>query len=207
MTACAHAAGRGEAVTFEEARRENWPMPDLLPPDPRVRRSFAAAMAEFRAEGRGTDDDRSVIGRYLRERTAAWSTDEAFADFTDEIRAQRLEATPRPDGFVPDTELWLIDGDEFLGRIGIRHRLTPFLLEVGGHIGYDVRPSARRRGHATAMLRDALIVARDLGIERALLTCDAGNTASRAVIEGAGGVFEDEREGKLRFWVATADGR
>ena len=163
-------------------------------------------MDEFHDEGRGSEDDRSIVGRYLREREVSWSTDAAFAAFTDEIRAQRLEATPRPDGFVPDTELWLIDGDEFLGRIGVRHRLTPFLLEVGGHIGYDVRPSARRRGHATAMLRDALMVARDLGIERALLTCDVGNVASRAVIEGAGGVLEDEREGKLRLWVPTGWG-
>ena len=178
-------------------------MPALVPPDPRVRASFAAAMEEFRAEGRGTDDDRTVIGRYLRERAAAWSTDEAFEAFAEAIRAQRLESTSRPEGFVPDTELWLVDGVEFLGRIGIRHRLTPFLLEVGGHIGYDVRPSARRRGHATAMLRGALAVARDLGIEHALLTCDVDNVGSRAVIERAGGVFEDERDGKLRFWVPT----
>jgi predicted acetyltransferase len=178
-------------------------VPTLLPPDPRVRRSFAEAMDEFRAEGRGSDDDRSIIGRYLRERETAWSTDAAFATFAEGIRAQRLEGTPRPEGFVPDTELWLLDGDEFLGRIGIRHRLTPFLLKVGGHIGYDVRPSARRRGHATAMLRAALAVARDLGIEQALLTCDADNVASRAVIERAGGVLDDKREGKLRFWVPT----
>src|SRR5688500_3459306 len=99
-------------------------MPSLLPPDARVRPSFASAMDEFRAEGRGTPDDRSIIGRYLREREAAWTTDDAFVAFTESIRAQRLESTPRPEGFVPDTELWLIDGDEFLGRIGIRHRLT-----------------------------------------------------------------------------------
>jgi predicted acetyltransferase len=178
-------------------------MANLEPPDPRVRASFAAAMDEFRAEGRGADDDRSIIGRYLRERRDAWLTDDAFEAFTVSIRGQRLEETPRPEGFVPDTELWLLDGDEFLGRIGIRHRLTPFLLEVGGHIGYDVRPSARRRGHATAMLRDALVVARDLGIERALLTCDVDNAGSRAVIERAGGILEDERTGKLRFWVPT----
>ena len=74
---------------------------------------------------------------------------------------------------------------------------------MGGHIGYDVRPSARRRGHATAMLRGALIVARGLGIESALVTCSVDNVGSRTVIERNGGVLEDERAGKLRFWVPT----
>ena len=178
-------------------------MADLAPPDPRVRASFAAAMAEFAAEGRGAPDDGSAIGQYIRDEADAWSTDEAFRAFCDAIRAQRLEETPRPPGFVPDTELWLVEGDEFLGRVGIRHRLTPFLLEVGGHIGYDVRPSARRRGHATRMLRDALGVAHELGIGPALVTCDVDNVGSRTVIERNGGFLEDERAGKLRFWVPT----
>ena len=160
-------------------------------------------MDEFRAEGRGVADDHSEIGRYLRDRQEAWSSDEAFRAFAEEVRAQRLEETLRPDGYVPDTELWWVDGDEFLGRVGIRHRLTPALLEMGGHIGYDVRPSARRRGHATAMLREALTVARGLGIENALVTCDVDNIGSRTVIERNGGVLDDERAGKLRFWVPT----
>ena len=160
-------------------------------------------MDEFRAEGRGVADDHSVIGHYLRDWHEAWSRDDAFRAFVEEIRAQRLEETPRPPGFVPVTERWWVEGDEFLGRVGIRHRLTPALLETGGHIGYDVRPSARRRGHATVMLREGLIVARRLGIERALVTCDIDNVGSRAVIERNGGVLEDERTGKLRFWVPT----
>ncbi|HEY8238695.1 MAG TPA: GNAT family N-acetyltransferase [Candidatus Limnocylindrales bacterium] len=160
-------------------------------------------MDEFRAEGRGGADDRSAIGRYLREHSLAWLSDAAFRDFTGAIRAEQFEDTPRPAGFVPDTELWLVDGKAWLGRVAVRHRLTPNLLEMGGHIGYDVRPSARRRGHATAMLREALVVARDLGIGPALVTCDVGNVGSRAVIERNGGVLEDERAGKLRFWVPT----
>ena len=178
-------------------------MPELLSPDPRVRMSFALAMDEFRAEGRGAADDHTVIGYYLRERETSWSNDEAFRTFTEEIRAQRLEETPRPAGYVPSTEWWWIDGDEFLGRIGIRHRLTPALLETGGHIGYDVRASARRRGHATEMLRQALTIALALEIDPALVTCNVDNVASRAVIERNGGVLEDEREGRLRFWVRT----
>ena len=178
-------------------------MPELVSPDARYRASFAAAMAEFAAEGRGADGDPTVVGYYIHEQPGAWASDEAFSAFCAEIRAERLEETPRPAGFVPDTELWYVDGDEYLGRIGIRHRLTPRLLEIGGHIGYDVRPSARRRGHATAMLWDALRLAHGLGIERALVTCGVDNVGSRTVIERNGGVLEDERNGVLRFWVPT----
>ena len=178
-------------------------LPELISPDARLRQSFAAALREFEAEGRGNDDDHSIIGRYLRE-GAVDLREEAFAEFVDAVRAERLEETPRPDGYVPDTELWWVEGDEFLGRIGIRHRLTPMLLEMGGHIGYDVRPSAGRRGHATEMLRQALGVAHRMGIDPALITCDVDNVGSRAVIEGNGGVLEDERGGKLRFWVPTS---
>jgi predicted acetyltransferase len=160
-------------------------------------------MDEFRAEGRGSDDDRTIIGGYARDQDADVASDEAFGRFVSTVRANRLEETPRPAGYVPGTELWWVDGDEYLGRIGIRHRLTPTLLEVGGHIGYDVRPSARRRGHATEMLRQALAVAHELGIDPALITCDLDNVASRSVIERNGGVLEDQRGGKLRFWVPT----
>ena len=179
-------------------------MPRLIPPDPRVHRSFAAAMSEFAAEGRGAETDRTVIGSYLRDHVGTTPDAAAFEAFCADIRAQALESTPRPEGWVPATELWWIEGDEFLGRVGIRHRLTPALLEVGGHIGYDVRPSARRRGHATEMLRQALVIARGLGIERALVTCDVDNVGSKTVIERNGGVLEDEREGKLRYWIQEA---
>jgi predicted acetyltransferase len=77
-------------------------------------------MDEFLAEGRGTADDNSVIGRYLKDNQDAWSSEDTFRAFVDDVRAQRLEATPRPAGFVPDTELWWVEGDEFLGRVGIR---------------------------------------------------------------------------------------
>jgi predicted acetyltransferase len=116
----------------------------------------------------------------------------------------RLEGSPRPAGHVPATALWWTEGAEYLGRLAIRHRLTPRLLTIGGHIGYDVRPTARRRGHATAMLAAALPMAHELGIDLALVTCDVANIASRKVIEANGGVLEDERDGKLRFWVPTA---
>jgi predicted acetyltransferase len=179
-------------------------VPELSRPTVRVIRSFLAAMAEFREEGRGGPADHTMVGDEIREFGRRWSVPNGFADYVDFLRSQALEESPRPDGYVPSTTLWWVDDEAYLGRIAIRHRLNPQLREVGGHIGYDVRPSARRRGHATAMLRDALPLARRLGIESALITCDVDNVASRKVIEGNGGVLEDQRGDKLRFWVPTS---
>jgi predicted acetyltransferase len=165
--------------------------------------SFVAAMAEFRAEGRGGAHDHSMIGSEIRGFGPRWTTLDGFREYLEWLYAQALEDSPRPAGHVPSTTLWWADGDEYLGRIAIRHRLTPQLREVGGHIGYDVRPSARRCGHATAMLREALPIARRLGIEAALVTCDAGNVASRKVIEHNGGMLEDQHGDMFRYWVPT----
>jgi predicted acetyltransferase len=178
-------------------------VPELLLPLTRVHASFLAAMAEFAAEGRGVDGDHTMVGSDLRDEAPGWATPTGFAAYVAGVRADALEETPRQEGWVPCTTLWWVDGEEYLGRIAVRHRLTPWLREIGGHIGYDVRPTARRRGHATAMLRAALPVARALGIEEALVTCDTDNVASRRVIEACGGVLEDERNDKLRFWVPT----
>ena len=147
-----------------------------------------------------------MIGHEMQTFGTAWATTASFAGYVEQLQAQSLPDSPRPAGRVPCTTLWYVEGPVYLGRLAIRHRLTPALLETGGHIGYDVRPSARRRGHATAMLRSALPVARGLGIDPALVTCDTGNVASRRVIEANGGVLEDERKGKLRFWVSTDPG-
>ncbi|WP_163510930.1 GNAT family N-acetyltransferase [Fodinicola acaciae] len=175
-------------------------MPELVTPTVRVHQSFLAAMEEFRAEGRA--GDHSMIGRELLEFGPTWTEPAGFARYVAAVVADAQ--TPMFPGFVPQTTLWYVDGDDYLGRVGIRHHLTPHLLEEGGHIGYDVRKSARRRGYATEILRQALSVAATLGIESALVTCDVDNVASRKVIERNGGVLEDERRGKLRFWVPTA---
>jgi predicted acetyltransferase len=166
--------------------------------------SFVAAMDEFRAEGRGGAADDSVVGGELRTFGTTWKDPEVFAGYVATLVADSLEDTPRPEGYVACTTLWYAQDDIYLGRLAIRHALTPALMASGGHIGYDVRASARLRGHATAMLRESLGVARGLGIESALITCTPDNTGSRRVIENCGGVLEDVRDGQMRFWVATA---
>jgi predicted acetyltransferase len=161
-------------------------------------------MAEFRAEGRGSADDISSIGADLRRSWGVWDGEAGFAGYIDELCNEADPNGTRPDGYVQCTTWWWVDGDEFLGRIALRHTLTERLRIWGGHIGYDVRPTARRRGHATAMLRDVLPLALAAGVKpAALLTCDSGNVASQKVIESNGGVLEDETDGHRRYWVPT----
>jgi predicted acetyltransferase len=177
-------------------------MPALIAPDPGLRESFLAAMAEFADEGRHGDG--SGIGSDLEQWTGRWESESGFAAYVAEKVGER-DGVVRDD-WVHCTNLWWVDGDEYVGRMSIRHELNHWLREVGGHIGYDVRRSRRREGHASAMLAAALPIARGLGVDRALLTCDVDNVASRLVIERNGGVFEDERRGKLRYWVPTSSG-
>ena len=178
-------------------------VPELVRPTTGVHASYLEAVAEFQAEGRGAPDDNSLLGRDIRTYGRHWHEPAGFAAFVAATISDAEEDAPRPPGFVPSTVLWWIDGDTFIGRLSIRHRLTRRLLDWGGLIGYDVRPTARRRGHATAMLRASLPVARRLGHERVLVTCDHDNVASRKVIEANGGVFEDRRAEKLRYWIDT----
>lgn len=179
-------------------------MPRLAPPSTGVHASFLTAMKEFQSEGRGRADDGSMLGREIYENAGRWDDPGEFAAYVSRLRADALEESPRPEGHVPATTLWWADEEEYLGRLTIRHRLTARLRSVGGHIGYDVRPSARRRGHATAMLAAALPVARGLGIDRALLTCHEDNIGSRKTIEANGGVLDGEPDGMLRYWVPTS---
>ena len=114
-----------------------------------------------------------------------------------------------PNGYVPETRLWLIEDGKYIGSVNIRHSLTPHLLGVGGHIGYNIRPSMRNKGYGTAILRLALPYARALGLERVLLTCDETNIGSKKIIEANGGVLENKVSNpaggpdKLRYWIQS----
>ena len=98
-----------------------------------------------------------------------------------------------PEGFVPHTTFWLVDGQgEVVAVSNLRHGLTDKLRIEGGHIGYGVRPSARRRGHATEILRRTLAEAHALGIEEALVTCARQNMGSAGAIRRCGGRLHSE---------------
>jgi predicted acetyltransferase len=181
-------------------------MPELRPPSLRQASSFRAAMADFAAEGRGLSADDSAVGRELREFGGSWHTDAGLAEFIESLRRDGDPSLPPPAGWVHTSTYWWVDvqHERYLGSVRIRHNLSLPALQVAGHIGYDIAPSARLQGHGTAMLAAALPVAAGLGIDAALISCDLDNIGSRKIIEANGGKLEDERDGKFRFWVPTS---
>lgn len=184
-------------------------MLELATPHPRFHRSYLAAADEFVAAGEELYANIPSLRpggflpelRYTREEL---EDPEAFARLAHWIASQKEPKARRPHGMVPWTELWMAVDGEYVGRISVRHELTELLLTWGGHVGYSVRPSARRRGYASRALAMMLPVAAGLGIDPVLVTCDTDNEASRRTIERNGGVYEDTREGKLRYWVPAS---
>jgi predicted acetyltransferase len=108
---------------------------------------------------------------------------------------------------VPDSTFFCLDLDRniFVGAINIRHYLNQNLLITGGHIGDGVRPSERRKGYATNMIKLGLVECRKLGIKRVLITCDKTNIGSAKSIINNGGVLENEviEDGVVeqRYWI------
>lgn len=116
-----------------------------------------------------------------------------------------------PDGFVAHETFWLVeDGVIVVGVSNLRYSLTEALKQIGGHIGYGIRPSARRRGHATTILKETLVKAKEHGISRALITAYKGNTGSVKTILRNGGVLDSEEllpghpDITQRFWISVS---
>jgi predicted acetyltransferase len=117
-------------------------------------------------------------------------------------RARELVETP-PEGLVRSDCYWVGQGSAIIGFLMLRHELgNDFLRTEGGHIGYSIRPSYRRQGHASRALALSLDLALEIGLDRVLVTCDEPNLASARTIESQGGVFESVFNGKRRYWIA-----
>lgn len=130
----------------------------------------------------------------------------SFQDYL-ELKIANEKGERLNSGFVPETFLCgFVDG-VIVGRVSIRHELNKYLSQVGGHIGYAVMESYRNRGYAKQMLQESLKIARSLGIDRVLLTCDDDNLASIKTIESVHAKLENKIElqgrsvSKRRYWV------
>ncbi len=114
-----------------------------------------------------------------------------------------------PEGLVAATQYLFVRKNDncLVGMIQIRHYFNDYLEKFGGHIGYSVRPSERRKGYAKKMLETALPLCKELGLEKVLITCLADNTASEKTILANGGVYEstvhepDEGVDLKRYWI------
>ena len=106
----------------------------------------------------------------------------------------------RPE-YVPQTIYWLFSGGRPVGVVKLRSYLNENLRSHGGHIGYCIRPSERKKGYGTIILGEVLKKAAEKKIPRALVTCNEDNTASKRVIEKNGGVFEKAINGTCLYWI------
>ncbi len=168
----------------------------LVSPAMRYHASYLAARAEDPRLPQGWVAD----GLDLRH-------DADFEEFVRRLLADADPRQPRPPGWVTCTTLWWVEEEEFQARVTIRHELVGTLKTLGGHIGYWVRPSARRRHVGSRAFAASLPYAYELGLDPVLVTCDADNIGSRRIIESGGGVFENVIGIKRRYWVRTGPAR
>ncbi|RUT44474.1 GNAT family N-acetyltransferase [Paenibacillus anaericanus] len=106
-----------------------------------------------------------------------------------------------PGGAVPQTIFWFYIEDKLVGYGKMRHYLNEKLQEHGGHIGYIIRPSERRKGYGEIALKELVIKANEKGIQELLLTCDESNIASRRVIESNKGILSEMKDGICKYWI------
>lgn len=116
--------------------------------------------------------------------------------------------TVQPGWVTGETFFAIRESDgRIVGMINLRYALNEYLLHLGGHVGYSVRPDERRKHYASEMLRQALIMLKGKGIDRVLVTCNEDNTASAGVIKKNGGIYEnsewDDEDQRMtqRYWI------
>ena len=173
------------------------PGPELIKPTADLKEAYLDFLREFRQAGE------KIIHGGGPLRTA----DTEDFDILMQRERDYAAGVNLPEDQVPSATYWLMQDGRILGTCNLRHRLNDRLRLAGGHVGYAVRPSERNKGYATAILRLALAKARELGMDRVLVTCDKDNPASARVIRKCGGALEGEgpnpQDGTVqqRYWI------
>lgn len=117
----------------------------------------------------------------------------SYDDWLAHLAKQADSATVSSDWVAATTFLAVRQRDQkIIGMIDIRHYLNDFLREFGGHVGFSVRPTERKKGYATAILRLGLDYCKTLGLERVMLGCYKENSASASTIIKNGGILTKE---------------
>jgi predicted acetyltransferase len=170
-------------------------MPELIPPTARLHAAWLEAHAEW---GPGQHED----GFGLRQSDEVDSA-AGFAAWLARLASQSDPAAGDA-GAQRCTYRWIVEDDRVLGGLALRYGTDDY-TRTTGHIGYGIRPSARRRGLASWALGQILDEARAVGLDRALVVCAVNNLASAKTIERCGGVFESIRDSKFgpirRYWI------
>ena len=157
--------------------------------------------AEFKEKFLEMAEDFHAVGENRHQIKA-----EDFAGFLDQLETYRTGLN-LPKDYVSYSAFYLFDGEKLLGSGSLRHELNENLAVYGGHIGYTVRPSERRKDYGSRILQLTLEKARNFGFKKVFLTCDTDNIASSKIIEKHGGKLENqmfyEPIGKLisQYWI------
>lgn len=162
--------------------------------------TYADQIAAYRQEFLAAGDSMDGTGS-LRDM-------ETPADWLQQVK-QLSDPATLPAGWVQSTQFLCIrpSDDRLVGMIQVRHSFNEYLERFGGHIGYSVRPTERRKGYAKQMLRACLPHCREIGLDRVLVTCDETNVGSRKTILANGGVYEitvrepGEDSRLERYWI------
>lgn len=168
-------------------------MPSLELPHIKYKQSFLEAYQEFIQDGMWKDFDYSFL---------LHNFDKYVQELSDHREGKSLES-----GWVPHTQFWIIEDEKFVGLIDLRHRINDPLEKFGGHIGYEIRPSERKKGLASWALEKVIPYAKLKMLNEVLITCDDNNIASIKIIEKSGGVLKDKIQNMgmeqltRRYWI------